>query len=669
MDFRLILVNLPRRLKRAVVIASDLFLFGFALWLGFSLRLSVLYLPPDVNFALLLLSAPLLGIITFHFMGVYKLVTRFIDHRGIARIYLATSLSVLIWSLVVFMAQVPGILPRSTFIIYWLLSATLIWSSRQFAGFFLKAVHNQIFEEDSLLPLFSESTGSSQNVLIYGAGVTGIQLAQALASGQRYQVVGFIDDNRTLWRQIVGGYSVYDFENIGKIVAHQQVKEIFLALTSIDRSRRRKILSTLEKYPVLVKILPDMRDIVSGHFSVSDLRPVNASDLLGRDPVPPNPELLSTNIYNKAVMITGAGGSIGSEIARQVLESRPSVLVLMDLSEVALYEIEQQVIQLEQNIAKQHARTGSEAVAIINSNMPKQEIFADFEENYRKTRIISVLGAVSNKKLMGDVITGNKIDTIYHAAAYKHVPMVELNPISGLENNTFGTIEIARAANEHGVERFVLVSTDKAVRPASIMGASKRLAEMFVQAFGEDADTKCIFTIVRFGNVLDSSGSVVRKFRQQIEAGGPITVTHKDVMRYFMSVTEAAQLVIQAGAMAKGGDVFILEMGKAVKIDNLARSMIWLSGLRLLDGGNPDGDIEIKYSGLRPGEKLFEELLIGDDTSKTKHPRIIRSNEKIMPLDVLDRRLKKLVSAMNENDLKLINNFLKKNVEGYHSKT
>ena len=661
MNIRKFMVNLPRRAKRAVVIICDLAMFGFALWLGFSLRLSVFYTPPSGEFTLLLLSAPVIGVITFHFVGLYKLVTRFIGNQGVIRIVLAVSLSVLIWAIIVLMAQIPGLLPRSTFIIYWLLSVIFIWSSRQIAGYLLRT------GTDFRQSMRSSSNFNGNNVLIYGAGFAGIQLAEALGQRRNYRVAGFIDDNHTLWRQIVGGHKVYAPKDVGAVIARMDVKEIFLAISSISRRRRREILAQLEAHTVSVRTLPAVEDIVSGRVSVGDLRPVNASDLLGRDPVPPDPDLLRNNIYNKAVLVTGAGGSIGSELTRQVLELRPHTLVMLELSEVALYQIEQEIIQLEGEIAAKSAKVDqTEASELL---IASEQSIAKIP--YKKTIIVCTLGSVGDGQLVGEIIKSNAIETIYHAAAYKHVPIVELNPVAGLKNNTFGTAEIARVAKENGVERFVLISTDKAVRPTNIMGASKRLAEMILQAHGnlpksEKKDTKTVFTMVRFGNVLDSSGSVVRKFRQQIKAGGPVTVTHKDIIRYFMSVTEAAQLVIQAGAMAKGGEVFILNMGEPVSIDSLARSMIKLTGLNVLDEANPDGDIEIKYTGPRPGEKLYEELLIGDDATKSANARIMIGNEAFLPMDELNQHLEALKSAMDKGDLGKIKKILTQTVDGYH---
>jgi FlaA1/EpsC-like NDP-sugar epimerase len=391
-----------------------------------------------------------------------------------------------------------------------------------------------------------------------------------------------------------------------------------------------------------VKTLPALEEIASGNVQVSDLRPIDVEDLLGRDPVIPNMELLTANVRNKVVMITGAGGSIGSELTRQLLKLGPKMLVLFELSEVALYDISMEIEDLKRRLQRE-----SDGLSPIS------------------TSVLSVLGSVLDRKLVARTVQELGVEVIYHAAAYKHVPIVEANPFAGLQNNTFGTLVVAETAKEFNVERFVLVSSDKAVRPTNIMGASKRLAEQILQALAQEHGTATVFTMVRFGNVLDSSGSVVRLFRSQIKAGGPVTVTHPEVIRYFMSIPEAAQLVIQAGTMATGGEVFVLEMGTPVKVDDLARTMIRLSGLEVRDEVNPDGDIAIEYIGLRPGEKLFEELLIGENTTGTSHPRIFKNNEPIVPFDELAALLERLEEAIHRLDEVEMQDVLRTTVEGY----
>ncbi|ODS02358.1 capsular biosynthesis protein, partial [Methyloceanibacter marginalis] len=465
-----------------------------------------------------------------------------------------------LWALIVLMSGIKG-QPRSVVVIYALIAAGLIRLSRQWAASLLLKAAPQF------KPIRSDQR---KNVIIYGAGPIGIQLLRALNETGGYRPVAFIDSNTSLAGQVVHGVKVLRPEKIGKVIADESVDEVLLATPSALRGERRLALKALEAFPVTVKTLPALEEIASGRVEVSDLRPIDVEDLLGRDPVAPDLELLTAQVHGKAVMITGAGGSIGSELTRQLLRLGPKTLVLFDVSEAALYEISLEIEGIQRRLQKE----GDGAGAV--------------------TTVVQILGSVLDRKLVTRTIETNGVEVIYHAAAYKHVPIVEVNPFAGLQNNTFGTLVVAEAAKELGVERFVLVSSDKAVRPTNIMGASKRLAELILQALALD-NGSTIFTMVRFGNVLDSSGSVVRLFRNQIRAGGPVTVTHPEVIRYFMSIPEAAQLVIQAGAMATGGEVFVLEMGTPVKIDDLARTMIRLSGLDVRDEGHPDGDVDIEY--------------------------------------------------------------------------
>jgi FlaA1/EpsC-like NDP-sugar epimerase len=481
-----------------------------------------------------------------------------------------------------------------------------------------------------------------KSVIIYGAGTIGIQLLRALNETGGYKTVAFIDSNPSLAGQMVHGVKVLRPDKIGKVIADEDVKEVLLAAPAASRGERRLALKQLEAFPVAVKTLPALGEIASGDVQVSDLRPIDVDDLLGRDPVVPNLELLTANVRGKVVMITGAGGSIGSELTRQLLKLGPKTLVLFELSEVALYDISMEIEDLNRRREREEkgATSGS-------------------------TKIAAVLGSVLDRKLIARTIQEYGVEVIYHAAAYKHVPLVESNPFAGLQNNTFGTLVVAETAKELGVERFVLVSSDKAVRPTNIMGASKRLAEQILQALAQERGTRTIFTMVRFGNVLDSSGSVVRLFRSQIKAGGPVTVTHPEVIRYFMSIPEAAQLVIQTGTMATGGEVFVLEMGTPVKIDDLARTMIRLSGLEVRDETHPDGDIAIEYVGLRSGEKLYEELLIGENTTGTSHPRIFKNNEPIVAFEELAAVLERLEDAIHRLDEAEMQELLRTTVEGY----
>jgi FlaA1/EpsC-like NDP-sugar epimerase len=612
--------------------ANDMAMLSIALWAAYSLRLSHAYVPDSTTMWVLLAAAPLIGVITFHMRGLYKLVTRFIGPSGTTRIYIAVVIAVLIWALVVLMSGVKGH-PRSVVVIYGLIAAGLIRVSRQWAAALLLHVAPQH------KPV---SLDERKNVIIYGTGAMGIQLLRALNETGQYRTVAFIDNDPSLAGQVVHGVKVVRANKIAKLISHENVKEVMLALPSTLRNERRAAIKALEPYPVQVKTLPALEEIASGRVEVSDLRPIDVEDLLGRDPVAPDKELLLAHVRDKVVMITGAGGSIGSELTRQLLMLGPKALVLFELSEVALYEIE---MEIEEFLDRHNKKPDAVELA--------------------KTEIVPVLGSVLDRKLVSRTIRNFGVEVIYHAAAYKHVPIVEQNPFAGVQNNTFGTLVLADVAKELKVERFVLVSSDKAVRPTNVMGASKRLAELILQALALEDKPGTIFTMVRFGNVLDSSGSVVRRFRTQIKNGGPVTVTHKDIIRYFMSIPEAAQLVIQAGAMASGGEVFVLDMGTPVKIDNLARTMIKLSGLEVRDEENPEGDIEIEYVGLRRGEKLYEELLIGENTTETTHPRIFKNSEPVMAYEDLIAALERLDEAIQKSDDAELQDMLRATVEGY----
>jgi FlaA1/EpsC-like NDP-sugar epimerase len=625
------LIERPRWFKRTLLIINDLVLLTLALWAAYSLRLSQLYVPDTLPKVLLMAAAPLIGVAVFHLRGLYKLVTRFIGPEGTTNIYLAVIIATVAWALVVYMGGVRDH-PRSAVVIYGLIAALLIRLSRQWAGAALlrAAPQHKPVSFDERKP-----------VIIYGAGTIGIQLLRALNETGKYKTVAFIDSNPSLAGQFVHGVKVVRPEKISRVIDKEGVKEVLLATPSAVRGERRIALKLLEAYPVMVKTLPALEEIASGRVEVSDLRPIEVEDLLGRDPVSPDLELLTANVSGKVVMITGAGGSIGAELTRQLLKLGPKTLVLFELSEVALYEISMEIEQLKRRLEE------------AGSSAPSE------------TAVVEVLGSVLDRKLVARTIQQLGVEVIYHAAAYKHVPIVEANPFAGLQNNTFGTLAVAETAKKLGVERLVLVSSDKAVRPTSIMGASKRLAEQILQALAEQRGTSTIFTMVRFGNVLDSSGSVVRRFRNQIKAGGPVTVTHPEVIRYFMSIPEAAQLVIQAGTMASGGEVFVLEMGTPVKIDDLARTMVRLSGLEMRDETHPDGDIAIEYVGLRRGEKLYEELLIGENTTGTSHPRIFKNSEPILPYEELTAALERLEDAIQRMDEADVQELLRTTVEGY----
>jgi FlaA1/EpsC-like NDP-sugar epimerase len=621
------LVGLGRRTKRVILAVNDFILLNLALWLAMSVRLGEFFAPPDWTMFVVLGAAPFIGVATFFQFNVYRMVTRFIGWQGAALTAAAVGLSALYWGLLVYLSGVYSV-PRSVVLLYPVLAAAFIWGSRQATAVFLRGAGVEV--PVRIMP------ERQRPVLIYGADTAGVQLLEALHAAGSWRPVAFIDPSPTLRSQFVGGLKVYLPDRIPELVQRYEVDEVLLAMPKARRRDRQAALRQLAALKVRVRTLPAIEDVAAGRFTVSDLRPVETEDLLGRDPVPPDAALLARNIANRSVLVTGAGGSIGSDLVRQIVRQAPRRLVLLEQSEAHLYEID------------------LEAEALVG------RVPAD-----RRPRLVSVLGSVEDAALVRRTIEANGVETIYHAAAFKHVPLVEHNPVVGLRNNTFGTITLADAAATAGVERFVLVSTDKAVRPTSVMGASKRLAEMALQARAAERKGRTVFAMVRFGNVLDSSGSVVRRFRRQIETGGPLTVTHPEMIRYFMSIPEAAALVIQAGAMAVGGEVFVLDMGEPVKIDDLARSMIRLAGLEVRDEAHPDGDIAIEYTGLRDGEKLYEELLLGANISPTEHPRIMRSREPYLPRPALDALLADLRGSMAGGSTAAIRATLARVVEDY----
>jgi UDP-N-acetylglucosamine 4,6-dehydratase len=622
------LVSLGRHEKRVVLAANDFALLNLALWLAMSVRVGELFFPTSWDLFVVLGAAPCIGVATFFQMDVYRLVTRFIGGRGVALTAAAVGLSGLYWGLLVHLSGVYSV-PRSVVLFYPVLATAFVWGSRQAAASFLRGAGVG-------LPLRAQER--PRQVLIYGAETTGMQLLEALQGAGECEAVAFIDPNPTLRGQYVGGLRVHAPERLPGLVERLGIEEVLLAMPKARRHDRQAALRQLEDLKMRVRTLPAIEDVAAGRFTVSDLRPIETEDLLGRDPVPPDPALLARNIADRSVLVTGAGGSIGSELVRQIVRQRPRRLVLFERSEAHLYEIE---LEAEGLVCRSEA------------------------SGRRRPVIVPVLGSVLDTDLVRRTIEENGVQTIYHAAAFKHVPIVERNPVAGLRNNTFGTVCLADAAAACGVERLVLVSTDKAVRPTSVMGASKRLAEMALQARAMERKGRTVFAMVRFGNVLDSSGSVVRRFRRQIEAGGPLTVTHPDMIRYFMSIPEAACLVIQAGAMARGGEVFVLDMGEPVRIDDLARSMIRLTGLEVRDEAHPDGDIAIEYTGLRDGEKLYEELLLGANISPTEHPRIMRSREPCLSRHELDAVLAELYAGMADGSSATIRAILARAVEDY----
>ncbi len=625
--FALWIVGLPRYTKRAILAANDFVLFNAALWLAMSLRLGEPFMAPDRPILFALAAAPLIGLATLFQLGLYRSVTRFPGNRFAGVVVAGIGLSTLLWALLLLLSGMHSV-PRSVVLLYPMLSVLFILGSRHVAA--------------SVLAGTDASTNRTQSrdspVLIYGAGAPGMQLLEALRGAGGSRAVGFIDPNPNLVGQYLGGVKVSHPRHLADLVRKFGVDEVLLALPKSRRADRQEALRLLEGLKVQIRAFPAIEDVASGRVTVSDLRQVGPEDLLGREPVAPDSALLARSVTGKSVMVTGAGGSIGSELARQIICQRPAKLVLVEMSEAHLYQVDLEVQTL---------------LALLYPSLDE------------RPSVIPVLGTILDGNLMRRTITEHGVRTIYHAAAFKHVPIVEHNAAAGLRNNTFGTTSLADVAAANGVERFVLISTDKAVNPSSIMGASKRLAEMALQARAAEPQCPTIFTMVRFGNVLDSSGSVMRRFRQQIEAGGPVTVTHPDVIRYFMSIPEAASLVIQAGAMASGGDVFVLDMGKPVKIVDLARSMIRLMGQEVRDQDHPDGDIPIAFIGLRDGEKMYEELLLGENVVATEHPRIRRSLEPFLPKSKLDAALAGIMAAMASGSPKAIRDALAQAVESY----
>lgn len=607
----------PRAVKRLVVLAMDVGLSLLATWLAFSLRLDVLHWPEGLQWRVYVL-APLLAIPIFIRLGLYRAIFRYTGQAAL----LTTAKAVLLYGLlllVLLLWQRWENVPRSLGVLQPLIFLLLVGGSRALARFWLAGL--------------GRAAAGPERFLIYGAGMAGAQTAAALGMGGQYALLAFADDDPAKIGRSINGVQVHAGSEVPELVRKLGVTDILLALPSITRERRNRIIESLRHLPVHIRTLPGMADLASGRVTVQDFRELDIEDLLGRDPVPPDANLLARDLARKTVLVTGAGGSIGSELCRQILRQQPSRLLLLDHSEYALYSIHQELEQLCRH----------------------EGIAAD---------VTPLLGSVNHEARLREICELHRPHTVYHAAAYKHVPMVESNPAEGARNNVFGTLNMARVARDNGVARFVLVSTDKAVRPTNIMGASKRMAELVLQAMAADGGPTC-FSMVRFGNVLGSSGSVVPLFRRQLQAGGPLTVTHADVTRYFMTIPEAAQLVLQAGAMAQGGEVFVLDMGEPVRILDLAHRMVELSGLTVRDAANPQGDIEIAITGLRPGEKLYEELLIGDNPTPTGHPRIMKAHEDCLPWPELQLQLERLLRAAEAGDEAGIRAVLRACVHGF----
>ena len=611
-------LELSRRKKQIIAATVDLAFLPVAFCLAIWLRYSTVNFGLLMQYKMLIIAAPLISIPIFIRVGLYRAVIRFINQKAAYVAVLGTSLSVvLLMTLAALTSNMVG-MSRGVFGIYWMIAIIYLVCSRFLVKGFL---------------LHVSGASGEVRVAIYGAGAGGIQLASALRMMHEYMPVAFIDDKKELKGATIAGTKVYSSEGLAELIAKKGIQEILLAMPSLTKSQQKHILEKLEPLKVRTKVTPSVESLLNGELRVQDIRSIEIEDLLGRDPVMPDARLISSGITGKCVMVTGAGGSIGSELCRQIVRLRPSFLILLEMSEFALYSIEQELRSMQ---------TALRLDAVL---MP-------------------FLGSVLEQEKCMRIMRSFSVDTIYHAAAYKHVPLVEHNPIEGIRNNVFGTLSIAKAAMTTGVSSFVLISTDKAVRPTNVMGSTKRLAELILQAFARQT-TKTRFCMVRFGNVLGSSGSVVPLFRSQIMAGGPITVTHPEITRYFMTIPEAAQLVLQAGAMGEGGDVFVLDMGQPVKIMDLAIRMVHLSGLDIKSDETPDGTIAIEHVGLRPGEKLYEELLIGENVEGTGHPLIMRAQEAEIPWSTLQPLLKELEQGCQEFDFEKVRELLLRLVAGY----
>ena len=601
------IIGLSRRSKQLILMLVDSVLAVFALLSSFALRLEGWIWPQDELFWLVF-GSPILIIAIFYSFSLYQSVTRFSGLKSLFSISLAATLYSTLWGLIGYMVGFEGT-PRSVIIINWLVILILILGSRIFARWVLGTdeINNK----------------SKINVIIYGTGPSGRQLSTSLHMSSEYKHVAYLDDNIKQIGSYLNNIKVYSPEKINLLIEKYNVKEVFLTLPLISRKQKNKIIEELSQLSVLVRSLPSLAQLTEGKIKIDDLLEIDVTDLLGRNTSSPNQDLLKGNITNKVVMITGAGGSIGSELSRQVLLLKPKKIILFDISEHALYLIEQILLKMN------------------NSGI----------------EIYSVLGSVASKKRLCEIFDHFKVQTLYHAAAYKHVPLVEYNQAEGVLNNSLGTLSIAEAAITSKVETFVLISTDKAVRPTNTMGATKRVAELILQALAKESHSTC-FTMVRFGNVLDSSGSVIPLFKKQIRNGGPVTVTDKNIVRFFMTIPEAVQLVIQAGAMSSGGDVFVLDMGSPIRIYDLAVKMIQLSGLKVVGDNNFEGDIEIKFTGLRPGEKLYEELLVGDNVTNTDNKLIMRAEEEMIEWAILKPLLIKLNEAAQNSEIDKIRTLL-----------
>ena len=622
------ILSLHRYSKRLIAILTDASLCLLSTWIAFIIRseywlalnpeIDVLILYENFNFHSVLISI-IIAIPIYWLFGLYRTIFRYTGFSIFFTILMSSCIyGILYYSIGVYVVE--GI-PRPIGFFQPLLLFFAILSSRLGIKY--------IFSKNYDFKKFFDK----KKVLIYGAGDAGRQLLTALENSSEFKVIGLLDDDSQLHRQILLGQTIYSPSNLERLVKTKNISIVFLALPTIDRVKRNQIIENLNKYKLIVKTLPSISEIVDGRITISDIKDLNIDDLLDREQVEPDNKLLNKNINSKTVLVTGAGGSIGSELCRQIAKLRPNKLILLELNEFALYRI-------------------FEELALLNKSL----------------KIIPLLVNIQDQMKIETIFETFKVDTVYHAAAYKHVSLVEENICEGVKNNVFGTLAIAKASMNKKVSNLVFISSDKAVRPTNIMGASKRLSELCMQGVCNDAkDINTNFSIVRFGNVLESSGSVIPKFKKQIKEGGPVTLTHKDVTRYFMTITEAAQLVIQAGSMGKHSEVFVLDMGKSIKIIDLIKKMINLSGFTIRDDKNPTGDIKIKIVGLRPGEKLYEELLIGDDPQKTDHIKIKKANDSFIPFAQLELELNNLKSLLDENSINEVKKLLEKLLKLYKS--
>ena len=618
-EFSDIILSLDRYSKRIIAVFTDTGLCILCTWLAFTLRLEELILFKDFNIYPAIISI-IIAIPIFFLFGLYRTIFRYTGLSIILTILASSFVYGFLYFLVIGVYGIHEV-PRSIGILQPMLLFFAIITSRLGVKFIL----NYNFS--------SEKSNNKKNVLVYGAGDAGRQLVIALENSPEFKVVGFLDDNRQLHRRVLLGQTIYSPSNLEKLDKNKNVSLVFLALPTISRGQRNQIIENLNKYKLSVKTLPSISDIVDGRITVSDIKDLNIDDLLNRDEIKPDIKLLNKNINSKTVLVTGAGGSIGSELCRQIARLKPNKLLLLELNEFALYKI--------------------------------YEELKDYNKNLE---IISLLANAQDQAKLEIIFETFKVDTIYHAAAYKHVPLVEENICEGIKNNVFSTLAVSKASVIKKVSNLVLISSDKAVRSTNIMGASKRLSELCMQGiYNHTKDISTHFSIVRFGNVLESSGSVIPKFKKQIKQGGPITLTHKDVTRYFMTVKEAAQLVIQAGAMGKKSEVFVLDMGESIKIRDLILKMISLSGFTVKDSKNPAGDIEVKIIGLRTGEKLYEELLIGDNPQKTNHSKIQKTSDPFIPFEQLETDLNDLKDLLDNNRTKEVKDLLEKLVKLYKS--